>query len=58
MTKLPFLICTVVCMATSSVFAGTTQLKYEAHYSVEKSSQVKHLSISQVNADEMKIKQA
>ena len=49
MTKLRFLICGILFTASSSVFAGTIQVKYEGHYSIEKSSQVKHLRIAQMD---------
>lgn len=58
MTKLRFLICAILFTTTSSVFAGTTQVKYEGQYSIEKSSQVKHLNITQVDAKEAKLKNA
>lgn len=47
MINLRFVICSILLTTTTGVFAGTTQVKYEGHYSIEKSSQVKHLSISQ-----------
>ena len=39
---------------TTSVFAGT-QVKYETHYTIEKSTQVEHLKISQTDLDSKKI---
>ena len=58
MTQLRFISWAILFTVTSGVFAGTTQVKYEGQYSIEKSSQVKHLNITQTDPKESKIKNA
>lgn len=52
MNKLHVLSSGILFVMTSSVFASTTEPKYETHYSIEKSSQVEHLKIAQSDAEE------
>ena len=54
MKKLHFISCAILMTLTTSVFAGT-QVKYETHYTIEKSTQVEHLKISQTDLDSKKI---
>ena len=57
MNKLRLVASVMMMTLTSTAFAGT-QVKYETHYTIKKSTQVEHLKISQPNMDRVQFENA